>query len=426
MKRVKSNIINFILLFLILLGISLCFGNQMKLNIADSKNELYEKLQLFADVLTIVKKNYMREVSSKELIYGALTGALQSLDPHSQFMDPEMYDAMKVETEGVFGGLGIEITIRDGALTVISPMEDTPAFRAGIKAGDKILKIDDESTENITLMEAVKKLRGEIGSQVNLTILRPATKEFLDIQIIRAEIKVHAVREARIIPDTRIGYVRILHFQEETADELEKAIKDFGDIEGMVLDLRNNPGGLLQEAVRVSELFVGGERLVVYTEGRVPDQNIKYYSKRKEKIVSCPLVVLVNDGSASASEIVAGAIQDWNEGVIVGVKTFGKGSVQSVIPLTDGSALRLTTALYFLPKGRVIHEKGIDPDVEITLSAKDEEEIIKYRLEHLDNPEEPEKIYLDSQLSRAVDIIKGISVYIEKKENNKEELKPAA
>ena len=425
MKGTKTSLINYVLLFLILLGISLCFGNQVRVNLADSKNEIYEKLQLFADVLTIVKKNYMREVSSKELIYGALSGALHSLDPHSQFMDPSMYDAMKVETEGHFGGLGIEITIRDGALTVISPMEGTPAFKAGIKAGDKILKIDDESTENITLMGAVKRLRGKIGTKVFLTVLRPSTKEFLDIEIVRADIQVHAVRHAQLIPDTKIGYVRILHFQEHTAKELEEVVKEFGDLEGFILDLRNNPGGLLQEAVKVAELFVDDEKIIVYTEGRVVDQNVKYFSKRKDKIIDCPLIVLVNDGSASASEIVAGAVQDWNAGVVIGVKTFGKGSVQSVIPLSDGSALRLTTALYFTPKGRVIHEKGLVPDVEIALTAKDEEEMIKHRLEQINNSEELETVYLDSQLNRAIDIIKGISVYMQK-DQGKEEVKPAA
>ncbi|MCK5708724.1 MAG: S41 family peptidase [Candidatus Aureabacteria bacterium] len=416
MKSIRENILYYGFLFLILLGITLAFGNQTKNNLADTKNELYEKLHLFADVLTIVKKNYVKDVSSKDLIYGALSGALHSLDAHSQFMDPVMYKAMKVDTEGHFGGLGIEITIREGILTVISPMEGTPAFNQGVKSGDKILKIDDKSTENITLMEAVKQLRGIIGTKVKVTILRPSTKEFLDIEITRADIQVHAIRDAQILPDTSIGYVRILHFQEDTSEELESAIKSFGEIEGLVLDLRNNPGGLLQEAVRVSELLVGKERLVVYTEGRVPDQNAKYYSKREEKIIDCPLVVLVNNGSASASEIVAGAVQDWKEGIILGVKSFGKGSVQSVVPLSDGSALRLTTARYFTPKGQVIHGKGIIPDVEKVLTKEDEEAILKHRLERIDNPEKTETLFIDSQLSSAMDLIKGISVFLDKKE----------
>ena len=238
MKEKKMRVIHYVLLFIMLLGISLCFGNQMGINLADSKSELYEKLQLFADVLTIVKKNYVRDVTSKELIYGALSGTLHSLDAHSQFMDPTMYSAMKVDTEGVFGGLGIEITIRDGILTVITPMEGTPAYKAGVKAGDKILKIDDKSTDGISLMEAVKQLRGKIGTKVEITVLRPSTKDFLDIEIIRAEIKVNAVRHPMVLPETRIGYVRIPHFQEDTSVALEKEIRKMGDLEGFILDLQ--------------------------------------------------------------------------------------------------------------------------------------------------------------------------------------------
>jgi carboxyl-terminal processing protease len=330
-------------------------------------NDQYQELQTFANVLAIVQKNYVEPVSTKRLIDGAITGMLASLDPHSAYLTPELYRDLEVETRGSFGGLGIEITIRNGILTVVSPIEDTPAYRAGIKAGDQIIKINSDFTKDMTLTDAVKRMRGPQGSKIELTIHRDGVPDLFTVSLTRAVIKIQSVK-AKKLPGG-YDYIRISTFQEATDNGVEKALDEFekqnhDHIKGLVLDLRDNPGGLLNQAVKVSDDFLDGG-LVVYTQGRLENQQQKYFSHKKKDFDDYPMVVLVNGGSASASEIVAGALQDQRRAVIVGTQTFGKGSVQTILPLDDHSALRLTTARYFTPNGRSIQAVGITPDVEV-------------------------------------------------------------
>jgi len=330
-------------------------------------NDTYQQLETFANVLAIVQKNYVEPVSTKDLIDGAITGMLASLDPHSAYLTPELYRDLEVETRGSFGGLGIEITIKDGVLTVVAPIEDTPAYHAGIKAGDQIFKIDNDFTKDMTLTEAVKRMRGPRGSKIKLTIHRSGVPELFTVTMARDVIKIQSVKSKQL--QDGYSYLRITTFQEATDDGVEKAIEQFtkdghGKIKGLVLDLRDNPGGLLNQAVKVSDDFLDGG-MIVYTQGRLENQQQKYFSHKKKDFDDYPMVVLVNGGSASASEIVAGALQDQKRAVIVGTQTFGKGSVQTILPLDDQSALRLTTARYFTPNGRSIQAVGITPDVDI-------------------------------------------------------------
>ncbi len=329
----------------------------------------YESLKTFAESLSLVKKNYVEEVDEKDLVYGAIKGMLSSLDPHSSFMTPELFKEMKIDTKGEFGGLGIQIGIKDGILTVIAPIEDTPAHKAGVKAGDRIIKIDGESTKDISLFDAVTKLRGKPGTSVTITIIRKGLDKPKDITIVRDIIKIKSVK-SRIL-DEGIGYVKLTQFQQKTASELEKALTDLykKEIYALILDLRNNPGGLLKSAVEVSSRFLPEGKLIVYIKGRSGDKT-EFTAKNGNHYFNLPMVVLVNEGSASASEIVAGAMQDWEQAVILGTQTFGKGSVQTVIPLSDGSALRLTTARYYTPRGRSIQTTGITPDIVVRLEAK--------------------------------------------------------
>ena len=332
---------------------------------AEGKGSDYESIELFTDVMAIVKKSYVEEVDTKKLIYGAINGMLASLDPHSSFMPPETYKEMKIDTKGAFGGLGIEITIKDGILTVISPIEDTPAFKAGIKAGDQILKIDDKFTKDLNINDAVKRMRGQKGSTVVLTIIRDGMDKPKDYSLVRDIIQIKSVRSKML--DSGYGYVRVAQFQEKTDVDLNKALKSLqdenkGTLSGLVLDLRNDPGGLLDQAVRVADHFIE-EGLIVYTEGREKDSKMQFSAKKGSKEPNYPIVVLINSGSASASEIVAGALQDHKRAIVMGTQSFGKGSVQTIIPLSDDSGLRLTTARYFTPKGRSIQAKGITPDI---------------------------------------------------------------
>jgi len=328
----------------------------------------YENLRLFTEVLSIVQSQYVDEVPPKDIIYNAIKGTLRGLDPHSSFLDPEMYREMQVETSGSFGGLGIEITLRDDVLTVVAPIEGTPAYRAGIQPGDRILKIEGLSTKDMQLADAVKRMRGKPGSKITISIVREGWSEPKDFLITREQIRVHSVKNNQLEPG--IEYIRLRQFQEQTANDLDTALDKYakeGKIQGLVLDLRNNPGGLLTSAVEVTEKFLEPGKLVVYTEGRVRNQNMRFSAHAKKGYSKMPMVVLVNQGSASASEIVAGALQDWGRAMVVGTQTFGKGSVQTIIPLSDGSGLRLTTAKYFTPKGRSIHGKGITPDIVVEL-----------------------------------------------------------
>ncbi len=325
----------------------------------------YEELETFANVLAIVQKNYVDPVSTKQLINGAITGMLASLDPHSAYLTPELYKDLQIETRGSFGGLGIEITIKNGVLTVVSPIEDTPAYRAGIKPNDQIIKIDNNFTKDMTLTDAVKAMRGPKGSKITLTLHREGIPELFTVPLLRDVIKIKSVK-AKELPGG-YDYIRVSTFQEHTDDDVEAALQKFqkehdGRIKGLVLDLRDDPGGLLNQAVHVADDFLDGG-MIVYTEGRLDSQKQKYLSHKKGSYTEYPMVVLVNGGSASASEIVAGALQDHRRAAIVGTQTFGKGSVQTILPLDDKSALRLTTARYFTPNGRSIQAVGITPDV---------------------------------------------------------------
>lgn len=386
---------------------------------------VYKELELFTDALSIVQSDYVEEPQARQLIYGALKGMLATLDPYSQFLDPDSYRELKVDTEGQFGGLGIEITIKDELLTIITPIDDTPAFMAGLKSGDRIVKIDGEMTRGITISDAVKKLRGKPGTEVKLTVLREGENELKEVAIQRDIIKIRSVREARVIEDG-IAYIRLSDFHENTPTDLQNAIDELKrkNMDSVILDLRNNPGGLLDVSVSVAELFLKRRQLVVSTKGRLRHQNLEFRSRVDGQINDLPLVVLINEGSASASEIVAGAIQDHHRGVVMGTKSHGKASVQTIFPLKDGSALRLTTSKYFTPSGRSIHGEGIHPDVDVPFveppeekeaekEKKESSEEVFNRIESTDQgktPEEPKRP-LDNQLARAVDLIKGLRVF---------------
>ncbi len=383
----------------------------------DTSEVAFEKMQLLAEVLLQIRQNYVDEDKTqyKDLLYGALRGMLQSLDPHSQFMEPETFSDMKNDTAGEFGGLGIVIGMRDGILTVIAPMEDTPAYRAGVLHGDKIVAIDGESTENLSLQDAVKKMRGEPGTKVKIKIMRPKPQEIKEMEIVRAVIKVESVKGTTMITD-QIGYVRITQFNEPTAEALQKSLEKLlgQGMKALILDLRNNPGGLLSSAVEVSQKFLKGGEKIVSTKGRAGvGLQTQYASKGRYHYVDFPMIILVNGGSASASEIVAGALQDYKRAILVGEKTFGKGSVQSVMPLDDGSAIRLTTAKYYTPNERMIHEKGIDPDIFIPMSLEQWQKVmIKRSRDEIGDVGNEDKLDLtnavDVQLERAVDVLKAI------------------
>ena len=331
-------------------------------------SESYEELQVFAEVLSQVKKHYVEETKTKDLVQGALRGMLAGLDPHSSYMTTEMFKEMRVETKGEFGGLGIQIGIKENRLTVIAPIEDTPAFAAGIQAGDTIIKVDDTPTKDLTLMEAVQQMRGPRGTSVDLTIIREGLEEPLVFTITRDIIKIKSVKSKLL--EGNIGYVRLSQFQEASAEDLTKELDKLvaKDIQGLILDLRNNPGGLLTAAVGVSEQFLEAGRMVVSIQGR-NEKKIEYRAGATSKQYEYPMIVLINQGSASASEIVAAAMQDWGKAVVIGTTSFGKGSVQTILPLSDGSGLRLTTAKYYTPKGKSIHSIGVQPDIVIDPKA---------------------------------------------------------
>lgn len=326
---------------------------------------IYKNIDLFVEVLREIEKNYVEPINPKKLIYGAIRGMVKTLDPHSSFMTKDEYQELMVETKGSFTGVGIEITIRDNMLTVVSPIEGSPAYRAGIKAGDKIIKIDDKPTKDMTLMDAVKNIRGPKGTKVKLTVLREGESKPLEFVIVRDVIPLISVRKYMLTHN--IGYVRISSFQSNTTKELIKALDQMekdGKLKGLILDLRNDPGGLLNQAVEVADLFLDSG-IIVTTKGRKKSQNIRAVAHKNKRKRDYPIVVLVNGGTASAAEIVAGALKDNKRALIVGTRTFGKGSVQTVIPLSDGSALRLTTAKYYTPSGKCIQITGIEPDIEL-------------------------------------------------------------
>ncbi|MBI2210693.1 MAG: S41 family peptidase [Deltaproteobacteria bacterium] len=419
------------LLLLIGLGLGMLISGQGQVSAVPKED--YESLEAFTNILAIVRKNYVDEVQTKDLINGAINGMLNGMDPHSAYLTPELYKELQMDTQGRFGGLGIEITVRNGILTVVSPIEDTPAFRAGIKSGDQILKIEGEFTKDMSLMQAVKKMRGPKGTKLNLSVKREGVTDLLDFSIVRDTIRVQSVR-SRLLEEGYV-YVRLAQFQERSDRDLQRALEKLASekagIRGLVLDLRNNPGGLLTQAVRVADLFLESG-MIVYTEGRLENQKQKYFARKEGSWTEFPIVVLVNGGSASASEIVAGALQDHKRAVILGTKTFGKGSVQTILPLDDNSALRLTTARYYTPKGRSIQATGIVPDivmesVPLQESKAEEKKRLGVREEnlpgHLQNqkeqkekekpaqPEREEGGENDAQLRRALELLKGWDVF---------------
>lgn len=397
------------------------------------KDDLYSQIELYSYTLTTIQADYVEEMEPKDLIYGSLKGMLSTLDPHSQFLDPDEYKDLKTETEGKFGGLGIEISIRDGLLTIITPLEGTPAWKAGIKAGDRIVKIEDDLTKDITLSEAVKKLRGKPKTDITITILREKEFKILEFTITREIIHIEDVKYVQIL-ENNIGYIRLTEFREDSAKAFREALNDLKSqgANSLILDLRNNPGGLLNVAIRITEEFLPSGEIVVSTKGRRRSQNTVTKSTNRNHLIDWPMVILINEGSASGSEILAGALKDNNRAIILGTKSFGKGSVQSVIPLPDGSGLRLTTSKYFTPSGKSIHGIGIEPDIiieyiapkeepedengdkiekifdDIEMNDSEDKEGLKLSKQEL---EARERILGDNQVQSAISVLKGIHVF---------------
>ena len=429
----RKKVASFIILIVMLFAVSRIAVSQMN---AGAVSDLYSQVELFSYALTTIQSEYVDEKTPKEIIYGSLRGMLASLDPHSQFLDPEEYNELKTETQGKFGGLGIEISIRDGLLTVITPLEDTPAWKAGMKAGDRIVKIEKELTKDMTLSEAVKRLRGDPGTDIHITVLREDEFKIHDFTITREIIKIQDVKDPQILTDN-IGYVRLVEFREDSAKEFHKTLTNLKNqgADSLILDLRNNPGGLLNVAIKITEEFLPAGQTVVSTKGRRESQTSESISQTStEKWLDWPIVCLINEGSASGSEILAGALKDNKRAVILGTKSFGKGSVQSVIPLPDGSGLRLTTSKYFTPSGISIHGTGITPDIVVKriYPKKDEEKKdedgkdIDQIFEDIEmkDAEDPqllkltkeeqaarERLLTDNQVQSAISVIKGIKVF---------------
>src|SRR5712691_2488222 len=383
----------------------------------------YSQIAIFAKAVQLIRQDYVdgNKTSYHDLITAALKGMLGSLDPHSQFMDPNDFRDMQEDTRSRFNGLGIEVAIKNGLPTVVTPMEDTPAARAGILSGDQILKINGASTEKMDLQDVINHLRGTPGQKISLTLLRPSTKEVKEYALERAEIKVQSVKGARLLdPDLtgsfKIAYVRLIQFNEPTADELSKALDEMQKqgMQALILDLRNNPGGLLNSAVDVCAQFLPPNTKVVSTQGRVASQQRDYTTSGVAKQrPNFPMAVLVNEGSASGAEIVSGALKDLHRAIVVGETTFGKGSVQNVMQLPDGSALRFTTAKYYTPSKQVIHGNGVTPNIRVPMSAEQERALFTARSTENIKPEEEKEIIKarDPQTLRAIDALKGVMIY---------------
>lgn len=414
----------------LVLGLNFLLGARVYVRSAQAaeKDSAYPSLELFSYVMEKVRKEYVdgQNLKYQDLVYGALKGMLNTLDPHSEFMEPDKYRELQNDTQGAFGGLGIVISMKDNYVTVVAPMEDTPGFKAGILSGDRIVKIDGKNTEKMSLQDAVKVLRGEPGTPVKIMIFRPSSNQTKDYTLVRAVINIDMVKDINSkkefpLGDNKIGYVRLVQFGEKTSDELEKALKKLKGqgMQALVLDLRWNPGGLLEQAVDVCEKFLPRGQLVVTTEGRNTAQNTARYANGRDELHNIPMVVLVNLGSASASEIVAGCLQDLKRAIVLGEKSFGKGSVQSILPLMDGSALRLTTAKYYTPSHKVIHEEGITPDIFVPITDEEERDILLQRtpggLESLSDKDRERVAHAhDPQLDRAMDLLKGITLFTQR------------
>ena len=412
-----------------LLGLLVIFNLAVGLKVlvstasADIDDAGYENLTVFTRALQLIRQDYVdpNRIGYKELTYSALHGMLSTLDPHSQFMEPSDFRGMRDETRSEFGGLGIVVSTRDGVLTVISPMEDSPGYRAGILPGDQILRINGKTTEKMSLQDAIDLLRGDPGQKVILTIYRASSKQTKDYSLLREIIKVASVKDAKILDESltggfKLGYVRVTQFNEPTAQELDRKLSELRNqgMQALVVDLRYNPGGLLTSAVDVCALFLPPKTMVVYTEGRDVSQRREYFTdKNTRQRENFPVVLLVNNGSASGAEIVAGALQDLNRAILVGETTFGKGSVQSVIQLPDGSALRLTTAKYYTPGRQVINEKGVTPNIKASLTADQERALLLKRRDAPLSSDEQKFVseQKDPQFDRAIDALKGVMIY---------------
>ncbi len=413
------------------LTVNLLIGARIYMSSAQAaeKESPYQSIELFSTVLEKVRKDYVdgQNLKYQDLVYGALKGMLNTLDPHSEFMEPEKYHELQNDTQGAFGGLGIVISMRDNFITVVAPMDDTPGAKAGILSGDRIVKIDGHSTEKMTLADAVKNLRGEPGTSIKLTLFRPSNGLIKEYNLTRAVINVDMVKDINgrkefPLSENKIGYVHLTQFGEKTSDDLEAALRKLKSqgMQALVLDLRWNPGGLLEQAVDVCEKFLPRGQLVVTTEGRSKEQtSVRKAAGHGDELRNMPMVVIVNLGSASASEIVAGCLQDLKRAIILGEKTFGKGSVQSILPLPDGSALRLTTAKYYTPSHKVIHEEGITPDIPVAMSPEEERDMLLKRapggLESLEEKDRDRVVNShDPQLDRAMDLLKGIMLFTQR------------
>lgn len=370
----------------IVLGWIVIFGGR-NLPIVDAKDKvdpkLFKELKVFTDVLTIVQRDYVTDPPPDQLVQGAIKGMLTTLDPHSGYLDPTFYDDLKIQTSGEFGGLGIEITLRDGLLIVVAPMEGSPAEKAGVMSGDAIVKIDGKYTKDFSLVDAVKRLRGPRGSSVVISVQREGFTDLIDIRVVRDTIEVKTVK-ARYLNDG-LGYVRVSSFIEKTADDLQAAIDRLRrsspnrELQGLILDLRHNPGGLLTQAVRVSDMFLD-EGVIVYTDGRVETQKQKFLAHKRGTEPNYPIVVLIDEGSASASEIVSGAMKDHGRAIVVGIRSFGKGSVQTITPLENGGALTLTTALYYTKSGNSLQGEGVTPDIVVEQKRSEAQAALREKL----------------------------------------------
>ncbi|TVZ37284.1 carboxyl-terminal processing protease [Alteromonadaceae bacterium 2753L.S.0a.02] len=403
-----------------------------------------EDLRVFTKAYDHIRQAYIDEIDDRTLLEYAIRGMLEQLDPHSAFLDASTFDDLQVNTTGEFGGLGIEVGMEDGFVKVVSPIDDTPAARGGVEAGDLIIKLDDTPVKGLTLDQAVEKMRGKKGTAITLTIVRDGVEQPLEITLVRDIIKVRSVRSE--IEEDHFAYVRIAQFQVNTASDVknayQKLAKKHSDLRGLVLDLRNNPGGVLQASVEVADLFLN-DGLVVYTEGRLPDSNVKYKATPGDITNGLPLVVLINDGSASASEIVAGALQDQRRALVLGTRSFGKGSVQTVIPITDDRAVKLTTALYYTPNGRSIQAQGIEPDIvvervrvtavrpRIAVKEADLSGHLKNasggdEVSSKDDKTETQLHNQDSQLYEALNILKSLNLFKKSQEMHGQAAQPEA
>jgi carboxyl-terminal processing protease len=418
MKKIKS------IVLVIFISTTLLFS-------ATQKDETYKQINLLLDVLKYTEENYVDEVDRNKLLISAIKGMLKPLDPFTQFLEPDAYKELKVETEGQFGGLGIRITVRDEWITVITPLPGTPAYKAGILPGDKIIKIEDESTYGMSIEEAVKRLRGTPGTKVTITIAREGAKDPIEMTLTRDIIKIEVIKYKML--ENNIGYIALFEFNSNSYDDMKKALDELKKqgMDSLILDLRNNPGGLLDQAVKIAKLFIGKNKLIVYTEGRKSPRK-EYRADASAPYEDIPMVVLVNGGSASGSEILAGALQDNKRAILIGSRTFGKASVQSVIDLGDGYGLKLTTAKYYTPSGRCIQRDdsvksstqtytgGIVPDIVIEVPKEIEAKIYQQREEIFYPGKEPtsavkkEEQVEDVVLNRAIEIVKAIKIYSNK------------